>query len=184
MPIEYDPPRTPPEQHVSQREKVAAAFRSVSGLIKATIAPLPTQTGDGSLINISKPTGFLHDIVHMHPEDFITLGEMAKQAITGGPVNDRTFLMERLIKLASELPLASKLGSSLSDKFVQQLYDDLQHPPTSNLGDAHKYRAADGSFNVSVGLYTTCQYEASFQIRAMILVHYRLIQAKTHADMA
>lgn len=161
--VDHALPSTPPEQHVSQREKVAAAFKSVSGLIKATVAPLPIQTGDGSLINNPKPTGFLHDLLHMHPKDIITLGELAKEAITGDSVNDKTFLMERLVKLASELPSTSKFGAFLSDNFVQQLWMDLQHPPTSYMGDAHKYRSADGSFNVSVGLCMTPQHQVSFQ---------------------
>lgn len=160
--VDHALPSTPPEQHVSQREKVAAAFKSVSGLIKATVAPLPTQTGDGSIINNPKPTGFLRDILYMHPKDIITLGELAQEAITGDPVNDKTFLMERLVNLASELPLTSRFGAFLSHNFVQQLYDDLQHPPTSYLGDAHKYRSADGSFNVSLGICMTARYQLSF----------------------
>jgi linoleate 8R-lipoxygenase/9,12-octadecadienoate 8-hydroperoxide 8R-isomerase len=150
--VEYALPSTPPEQHISQREKVAATFKSLSGLLKAIVTPLPSQTGDGSLINKPKPTGFLHDIVHMHPDDIFTLGQLTKEVVTGDPVNDKTFLMERVVKLASELPLISKFGGALSDRFIQRLYDDLQHPPIPRLGDAHKYRAADGSFNVSVGL--------------------------------
>jgi len=173
MPVaEYALPSTPPEQHVSQREKVAAAFESVSGLIKAAAAPLPTQTGDGSLIKNPKPTGLLHDIVHMHPKDIITLGELAKEAITGDPVNDKTFLMERLVKLVSELPLTSKFGATMSDKFIQQLYGDLQHPPASYLGEAHKYRAADGSFNVSVGHYLTGQDQASLLVPTLLGIIY------------
>ena len=86
----------------------------------------------------------------MHPRDVITLVQLAKDAATGAPVNDKTFLMERLVQLASELPLNSKFGNILNDKFMQQLYDDLQHPPTAYLGDAHKYRSADGSFNVGL----------------------------------
>lgn len=155
MPIaEYALPSTPPEQHVGQREKVAAAFESVSGLIKAVVAPLPTQTGDGSLIDNSKPTGVLDDIVHLHPGDLVTLGDLAKESATGDPVNDKTFLMERIVKLASELPLTSKDGAALSNMFIQQLYDDLQHPPAAALGNAHRYRAADGSFNVSIDSYS------------------------------
>lgn len=88
----------------------------------------------------------------MHPNDIFTLGQLTKEVVTGDPVNDKTFLMERFVKLASELPLTSKFGGALSDKFIQNLYDDLLHPPTSRLGDAHKYRTADGSFNVNVGL--------------------------------
>jgi len=141
-------PNSPPEQHLGLRKEVVAAFDSVTGVIKAAVAPLPTQTGDGSAIQATKASGLLQDISHMHPSEIITLAELAKDAATSDPVDDKTFLMERLIKLASELPLKSKNGSILNDKFIQQLYDDLQHPPVSFLGDTHKFRAADGSFNV------------------------------------
>ena len=146
----YQPPipDSPPEQHVALRKEVDAAFESVAGVIKAALAPLPTQTGDGSAIVSTKATGLLDDIFHMHPRDIITLGELAKDAVTGDPIDDKTFLMERVIQLASELPLTSKVGNVLNDKFIQKLYDDLQHPPVAYLGDAHKFRAADGSFNV------------------------------------
>ena len=143
-------PDSPPEQHLSFRGEVLAAFDSVTGVIKAAVAPLPTQTGDGSAIQSSKASGLLQDIFHMHPRDIITLAELAKHAATGDPVDDKTFLMERLVQLASELPLTSKKENILNDKFIQQLYDDLQHPPVSFLGDAHRFRAADGSFNVSI----------------------------------
>ena len=142
-------PNSPPEQHQSLRKDVVTAFESVAGVIKAATAPLPTQTGDGSAVVSEKASGFLKDIVHLHPRDVITVLQLAKDAATGNPINDKTFLMERLIQLTSELPLNSKIGTILNEKFMQQLYDDLQHPPTAFLGDAHKYRAADGSFNVS-----------------------------------
>lgn len=146
--IDYSLPDAPPEQHIHGRKAVVAAFESVSGVIKAAVAPLPTQTGDGSSIPLTKPTGALDDLIYLHPRDILTLAEVAKETITGDPVNDRTFLMERLVKLASELPPTSKNRARISNSFVQQLYDDLQHPPVSILGNQHEYRAADGSFNV------------------------------------
>lgn len=149
MPAEQPPlPSSPDEQHLSLRKEVVAAFVSVSSVINAAVAPLPTQTGDGSSIKTTKATGPLQDILHMYPRDVVTLIHLAKEAATGKPIDDKTFLMERLVQLASELPLTSKLGNLLSNRFVQQLYDDLQHPPAAFLGDARKFRAADGSFNV------------------------------------
>lgn len=140
-------PDTPPEQHIQFREKVDEAFRSVAGVIKAATAPLPTQTGDGTYIANTKPTGLLADLPHLRPGDVPALLEEAKSLLTGDPVDDKTYLMERLLKVASELPANNKESSLISDKFVQQLYDDLQHPPVAQLGNEHKYRSADGSFN-------------------------------------
>ena len=140
-------PATPPEQHITFREKVEATLQSVAGVIKASVAPLPTQTGDGSYIATKKSTGILNDLIHLRPGDVTTLKDLAEYALTKGPIDDKTYLTERLLKLASELPTNSKDGNKLSNLFVQQLYDDLQHPPIAQLGDEHKYRAADGSFN-------------------------------------
>ena len=146
---EHSLPATPPEEHVHYRRKVEESFESASSLVKAAVAPLPTQTGNGSYIEPVKSTGLLKDLPHMRPGDVTTLLELLKHAVTGSPVDDKTLLMERLVKLASELPLTSKNGARINDSFIQQLYDDLQHPPVAVLGDAHKFRAADGSFNVS-----------------------------------
>ena len=143
-------PDSPDEQHQSLRKEIVSAFDSLSAVIKAAVAPLPTKTGDGSSIEPPKATGPLKDILHMYPKDVVTLIDLAKDTVTGQPVDDKTFLMERLIQLTSELPSTSKLGNFLSDKFVQQLYDDLEHPPTTFLGEEYKYRAADGSFNVGL----------------------------------
>ena len=140
-------PATPPEQHITFREKVEEAFQSVAGVIKASSAPLPTQTGDGSYITSTKTTSILNDLIHIRPSDIGTLIDLAKTAVTGESVDDKTYLTERLLKVASELPTSSKEGTVLSNKFVQQLYDDLQHPPVAQLGDEYRYRTADGSFN-------------------------------------
>ena len=140
-------PDTPPEQHITFREKVEDAFQSVAGVIKASSAPLPTKTGDGSYIKSTKPTGILSDLIHLRPGDISTLINVAKTKVTGDPVDDKTYLFERLLKVASELPTNNKEDIKLSNMFVQQLYDDLQHPPVAQLGDKYRYRTADGSFN-------------------------------------
>ena len=140
-------PATPPEQHVTFRERVEELFQSVAGVFNASAAPLPTKTGDGSYIASTKASSVLEDLVHLRPGDSKTMIELAKAVLTRDPIDDKTYLTERLIKLASELPANSKAGITLSNKLVQQLYDSLQHPPTAQLGDEHRYRAADGSFN-------------------------------------
>lgn len=140
-------PDTPPEQHVTFRREVEAAFQAVTGVFKASVAPLPTKTGDGSQIAKTKSTGIFNDIIHARPSDVRTLIDLVKSAVTGDPVDDKSYLMERLVKLESVLPSTSKLRGLLDTEFVQMLYDDLQHPPAAILHNEHKYRAADGSHN-------------------------------------
>lgn len=142
-------PRTPPEQLPSILEQVTDTFESLVGVVKAAASPLPTQTGDGSYIQRTKATGVLADVIKLHPSDIRTLVDLAKTGLTGAPIDDSTFLLERLVKLSSELPLSSRDGTLLNNVFIQRLYDDLQHPPTATVSDIHRYRAADGSFNVS-----------------------------------
>jgi len=50
-------------------------------------------------------------------------------------------------KVASDLPLNSSNGIKLTDAFRSQLWNDLNHPPASYLGDDSRFRHADGSGN-------------------------------------
>ena len=57
--------------------------------------------------------------------------------------------MERIIKLAASLPDGSETRNAITGILVKGLWDSLQHPPLSYLGDEYVYRTADGSNNVS-----------------------------------
>lgn len=56
--------------------------------------------------------------------------------------------MERIIQLATSLPNGSETQSKLTGTLLKTLWDSLQHPPMSYLGDENEYRTADGSNNV------------------------------------
>src|SRR5436190_6603055 len=56
--------------------------------------------------------------------------------------------MERVIQLAASLPDESDTQIKLTGTLIKGLWDSLQHPPLSYLGDENVYRAADGSNNV------------------------------------
>ncbi|PON19963.1 linoleate diol synthase [Trichoderma gamsii] len=55
--------------------------------------------------------------------------------------------MERVIQLAASLPDGSDIQTKLTGTLVKELWDSLQHPPLSYLGDEYEYRTADGSNN-------------------------------------
>lgn len=76
-----------------------------------------------------------------------TIKDVALQQIDGEPINDKTYLMERIIQLAADLPIASRTSDTLTNSFLNQLWTDLQHPPQSHLGQEYIYRKADGSNN-------------------------------------
>ncbi|CAN8096303.1 unnamed protein product [Discula destructiva] len=67
--------------------------------------------------------------------------------LSNGVIDDRKYLYEEIIQLASSLPNGSGLRDDLSGQFIKTLWGNLQHPPISYLGDDHKYRSADGSNN-------------------------------------
>lgn len=52
-------------------------------------------------------------------------------------------------EIAGMLPYNSTIRASIQAKTVATLYNSLQHPPASYLGDQFQYRTADGSHHVS-----------------------------------
>ncbi|KIX02119.1 uncharacterized protein Z518_08058 [Rhinocladiella mackenziei CBS 650.93] len=76
-----------------------------------------------------------------------TVADVAMIGVDGEPVDDKTYLMERIIQLAADLPVTSRTSATLTNAFLNQLWTDLQHPPQSYLGTEYIYRKADGSNN-------------------------------------
>lgn len=105
---------------------------------------------------------------HRIPADLRTLREISQTGLNGGLIDDRKYLVrllqctrdkfgnanfvfckiENIIQVAASLPNTSGLRNKLTDTFVSTLWNNLQHPPLSYLGDEFRYRRADGSFNV------------------------------------
>ena len=82
--------------------------------------------------------------------DFKTLVELIKNKLdSSGVTDDKTMIMERVIQLVAKLPHGSRTRAKLTDKFIAELWNSLDHPPLLYIGDQYKYRTADGSFNVS-----------------------------------
>ncbi|KAI9671612.1 MAG: hypothetical protein M1829_004617 [Trizodia sp. TS-e1964] len=65
----------------------------------------------------------------------------------GKPVDDKLMTMEKLIAITASLPPTSKTRAKLTNTIVDTLWDSLQHPPLSYLGDKFQYRTPDGSYN-------------------------------------
>ncbi|EAU35794.1 hypothetical protein ATEG_03992 [Aspergillus terreus NIH2624] len=122
---------------ISQLEKVATA----------SLRPLPTETGDGSYVAESTATGLVQDLPHVDLGDLKTLLDVTKNAATGEPIDDKGYVMERLIQLASGLPSTSRNAKQLTSAFLNQLWNDLDHPPVSTVGGEYSHRSADGSGN-------------------------------------
>ncbi|KAI4156503.1 MAG: hypothetical protein LQ340_000229 [Diploschistes diacapsis] len=109
--------------------------------------PLPKQTGDGTYIKKPDHDGILKSLLSLNIGDTTTIADTLRAKITSEPVDDKTYHMERVIKLACDLPLHSNSGKGVTDGFINLLWNDLQHPPSTSLDHKYQYRQADGSFN-------------------------------------
>ena len=65
------------------------------------------------------------------------------------PRKIRSSILNTMLQLVASLPATSKTRSDLTNAFIDELWNSLQHPPMSYLGDKFQYRQADGSYNVS-----------------------------------
>lgn len=135
------------------RASIGEKFSSFAALLGAASAPMPA-TGDGSKIVPEEDTSLykkveetLRDLSHLRIENFQTLLEAQKMKMTGEPTNDKTYFMEHLIRTAANLPDGSGMRDKITHTFLKQLWDDLEHPPQSYLGEMYQYRSADGSNN-------------------------------------
>lgn len=79
---------------------VSQTLAEVMQVINASLRPLPTETGDGSYNPEPAPhTGVLKDVAHLNIGDVETITDLVKQYAGGGPVDDKTYLMERVIQV-------------------------------------------------------------------------------------
>lgn len=75
----------------------------IEQVVSASLRPLPTETGDGTYVKADTMTGLAKDLGHFGPKDLETLAELAKSAVTGKPVNDREYIMERVIQVCRKV---------------------------------------------------------------------------------
>lgn len=151
----HEPPRPPlPSELEKWRQKLRSQFENATNILKAIRQPLPDQTDGGRPLDpkeeahwVKKLESDLGDLGHLGITDVKTLIEMSVKVKEGEVIDDRKYLMEGLIKAASQLPQGSLTGETITSNFLSTLWNDLQHPPQSMLGDEWAYRSADGSRN-------------------------------------
>ncbi|MCJ1272406.1 hypothetical protein MMC21_000192 [Puttea exsequens] len=131
----------------ASRADIESSFEQFAQLIHASNRPLPNQTGDGSYLDHKEPSGLMADIKALGFKDAKTLMDVMKNKATGEYQDDKTYVMERTIQLVAALPTNSKTRVELTNAFIDELWNSLQHPPMSYLGDKFQYRQADGSNN-------------------------------------
>ncbi|KAL4993029.1 hypothetical protein BDV10DRAFT_200064 [Aspergillus recurvatus] len=137
----YD--RPPPEQ-----AGVIDEVKDLSTVVHMALRPLPTKTGNGSYITDDDQSGSLWaDICALRIEDASTIKSFIESTARGPLIDDKTMLMERLIRLMAKMPDKSQTRAKLTHWFLGKLWDSLPHPPLSYVGDKYAYRSADGSHN-------------------------------------
>ncbi|PLN76109.1 heme peroxidase [Aspergillus taichungensis] len=104
--------------------------------------------------------------------DLEALEGLRSTVLGGGIIDDRKYLIEKVIQVASSLPNGLDLRDKITDEFVKTLWNTLQHPPLSSLGDDFKYRAADGSNNNV--MYPRLGAAGSHYARSVTPQHQRL----------
>jgi linoleate 8R-lipoxygenase/9,12-octadecadienoate 8-hydroperoxide 8R-isomerase len=83
----------------SIRQEIEKAFSQISQVIHSSLRPLPTETGDGSYIETtSSHTGILRELGNFGIRDIETLIDVTRNAATGQPVDDRRYILERVIQ--------------------------------------------------------------------------------------
>ncbi|KAF2403700.1 heme peroxidase [Trichodelitschia bisporula] len=146
---------TPPSNFDKLRENLGAGFQRLAQVVGDSRRPLPDQSGDGTYLDIKPDSpdviqrieATLGDLKNLGITDVDTLIKVASKAKSGEPWDDKKYLMEKLIMTAAKFPDNSATGQKLTNTFLSTLYNDLQHPPISYLGDNYAYRSADGSYN-------------------------------------
>lgn len=135
--------------------RISGSLKQMGALLRAFKAPLPTETGDGSELPpqpdddpVKKFEEILSDLKKIGFANLENLVEVKKSLLERKPLNDREYRMEKLIQAAAVLP-PDELGTGVTDDFLTNLWNDLQHPPQVMLGKKYEYRTADGSYNAS-----------------------------------
>lgn len=151
----------------TDRDGITAAFKQFASSIHASRRPLPTQLGDGTVSIRKRQTGLTVDLKHLGKKgmcitcysfvctcaltrviDFKTLLDLVKSKLHGTePLDDKTMLMERIIQIVAGLPTRSRTRVLLTNQFIGELWDSLEHPVLNYIGDKTMYRSADGSNN-------------------------------------
>ena len=121
-------------RHSHAVEQVAEQIKQV---IHNAFRPIPIETGDGTEVVKIKATGALKDLACLKLEDPETLFEMALDKATGANVDDRTYIMERVIEvclwiLFSQTPVpcheSRKQIIKSSARIVRPPCDYYEHP--------------------------------------------------------
>lgn len=87
------------DSHQVKRAEVVAVFEKYAQAIHASSEPLPNQTGDGTFLKHDQSSGLFNDIKSLGFRDINTVKDLIKSKASGELVDDKTYLMERIIQV-------------------------------------------------------------------------------------
>ncbi|KAK7432233.1 hypothetical protein QQZ08_001178 [Neonectria magnoliae] len=140
--------QTSSKASLKPKPKKDSALANFKKLRLASKRPLPTQSGDGTYLTPAKRPGLKEDVRRLRMQDVRTLLEIISHKIKGETIlDDKTMLMERTIQIVAGLSDHSKVQEVLTNNFIDQLWNSLDHPPMLYMGDEYRFRQPDGSNN-------------------------------------
>ncbi|CAM1508862.1 Fc.00g026010.m01.CDS01 [Cosmosporella sp. VM-42] len=130
------------------KNKPQGALAGFKKLRQASARPLPTEMGDGQYRAVVKRPGLREDIRRLTMKDVKTLLDIVKAKVKGETQqDDKTMIMERTIQLVAGLSDHSTVQETLTNDFIDTLWNSLDHPPLLYMGDKYRFRQPDGSNN-------------------------------------
>jgi len=91
------------EGHQVKRAEIVAVFEKYAQAIHASREPLPNQTGDGTYLKHDESSGLINDIKSLGFRDLGTVKDLIKTKASGQLIDDKTYLMERIIQVRTEM---------------------------------------------------------------------------------
>ncbi|KZT61366.1 heme peroxidase [Calocera cornea HHB12733] len=114
------------------------ALSRASNLISAALSPADTDGGSlkappGLLArSITEMEGLLKTGTALGPSDLPAVLD-AIQNLNGKGIDDRLFMLEKLLTLMARMPADSPMNQKMQAFFIDTLYKDLPHPPSAYL---------------------------------------------------
>lgn len=87
------------DSHQVKRAEVVAVFEKYAQAIHASQEPLPNQTGDSTFLKHDQSSGLFDDIKTLGFRDINTVKDLIKNKASGELIDDKTYLMERIIQV-------------------------------------------------------------------------------------
>ena len=83
---------------------ISKSISQIEKVITSSFRSMPTETGDGTYVKKSQSTGLAKDLTHIDLSDVKTMVDVTKAGATGQPMDDREYIMERVIQVGDPPP--------------------------------------------------------------------------------